>query len=141
MVPRSLILRFARYGVASATGTVIDLLIYGGLLALGLFAGVAAAIGYACGTAWHWMLSSRIVFADRFAQPGPERVRQRALFIGSALLGLGLTTAIVAGMTGFGFDPASAKFAAMCVAFTSVWLVRLTLVFAPDPGAADEGMQ
>jgi len=130
MLSRTMIVRFLRYGFASATGTVVDLLVFAGLIWLGLFAGLAAALGYACGTLWHWMVSSRIVFADRLAEPGRGRARQQVLFVASAMLGLALTTAIVTVMTGFGFTPAIAKFAAMCAAFTSVWLVRLMFVFA-----------
>lgn len=136
MVPRSLITRFLRYGFASATGTMIDLSLYAGLIAAGMVAGLAAALGYATGTVWHWLVSSRIVFADRLAKPGRNRARQQVWFAASALLGLGLTTAIVTSMTGLGFGPAPAKFAAMCAAFTTVWLVRLLFVFGE--GSAGE---
>lgn len=136
MAPRGLLGRFVRYGFASATGTVVDLVIFGGLIALSVWPGLAAAIGYACGTVWHWMVSSRLVFSDRLARPGRARRAQQVLFVASALLGLALTTAIVVTGTQAGLDPAIAKFLAMCAAFTSVWLVRLFFVFKPgEPDA------
>lgn len=121
--------RFARYGLASATGTIVDLLSFLFLYSLGLLAGLAAAIGYALGTVVHWYISSRFVFADRLSKPGLERGGQQAMFVASALLGLGLTTLIVSSADAAGMDPRIAKLFAMGLSFLTVWLVRLTLVF------------
>ena len=97
----------------------------------GVLAGLAAVIGYAAGTLVHWAISSRVVFPDRLAAPGMKRGGQQALFVLSAILGLGLTAAIVTGADIAGFDPRLAKLAAMAASFFTVWLVRLTIVFRP----------
>lgn len=123
--------RFARYALASVCATVVDLGTFLLLYTAGMFAGVAAVVGYALGTFVHWLISSRAVFADRLAKPGIKRGAQQAAFVLSAILGLGLTAAIVTGAAAAGFDPRLAKLAAMAVSFLSVWLVRLILVFRP----------
>ena len=128
--PNTLAGRFVRYGFASASGTVIDLAVFGLLIWSGIVVWIAAPAGYALGTLWHWQVSRRMVFPDRTAAQGEGRARQQVLFVASALLGLALTTCIVTLGVQSGFDPAPAKFTAMCVAFTSVWLVRLLFVFA-----------
>lgn len=130
--PHTLPGRFARYGFASVSGTVIDLMAFSLMVWGGIEAGFSAACGYALGTLWHWQVSSRMVFADRLADKGLGRRRQQALFVASALMGLILTTCIVKIGVYQGFAPAPAKFAAMCAAFTSVWLVRLLFVFAEN---------
>jgi len=132
LAPDTLAGRFVRYGFASASGTVIDLAAFA-LLVWGLApAWFAAFVGYALGTLWHWQVSSRIVFADRTCAKGAGRTRQQVLFAASALLGLALTTLIVTLGVEAGFQPGVAKIAAMCAAFTSVWLVRLLFVFASN---------
>lgn len=126
--------RFARYMLASASGTVIDLGSFLLLYSAGMVAGIAAAIGYALGTIIHWLVSSRVVFPDRLAEAGLKRGGQQAMFGVSAILGLGLTAAIVTGADAAGFDPRLAKLVAMAVSFLIVWLVRLNLVFQPRHG-------
>lgn len=121
--------RFARYVAASLAGTVADLGAFLLLYSQGLLAGLAAAIGYACGTLVHWLASSRYVFPDRLSQPGIRRGGQQVLFVVSALVGLGLTTLIVGTAQAGGSDPRIAKLFAMAVSFATVWLIRLTLVF------------
>lgn len=125
--------RFARYVLASASATVIDLGTFLLLYAAGVYSGLAAVAGYALGTLLHWFISSRAVFADRLAEPGLKRGGQQAGFVLSALLGLGLTAAIVTGADAAGFDPRLAKLVAMGLSFVTVWLVRLTLVFRERP--------
>lgn len=128
--PHTLAGRFARYGLASAGGTVIDLMAFGLLVWGGIGVGIAAASGYALGTVWHWQMTSRTVFPDRLAQTGEGRMRQQALFFATALMGLVLTTCVVKIGVLQGVDPVYAKIAAMCASFTSVWLLRLMFVFA-----------
>lgn len=128
--PDTLTGRFVRYGFASASGTAIDLAAFALLVWGAIPAWIAAATGYALGTLWHWQISSRMVFADRTRARGEGRTRQQALFAASALLGLALTTSIVTLGVEAGLAPGAAKLAAMCAAFTSVWLVRLLFVFA-----------
>ncbi|MEM6586684.1 MAG: GtrA family protein [Pseudomonadota bacterium] len=130
LAPDTLAGRFVRYCFASVSGTAIDLAAFGLLVWGSLPAWIAAATGYTLGTVWHWQISSRIVFADRARAKGEGREKQQALFVASALLGLGLTTLIVSIAVQSGIPAIGAKIAAMCAAFTSVWLVRLLFVFA-----------
>lgn len=101
---------------------------------MGMLAGLAAALGYAIGTLVHWLISSRFVFPDRLSEPGLKRSGQQAMFIASALLGLGLTTLIVSSADAAGLDPRIAKLFAMGLSFLTVWLVRLTWVFRKGEG-------
>ena len=121
--------RFARYIAASLLGTLADLGAFLLLYSQDVLAGLAAAIGYACGTLIHWLVSSRYVFPDRLSQPGIQRGGQQVLFVVSALVGLGLTALIVGAAQAAGSDPRIAKLFAMGVSFATVWLIRLTLVF------------
>lgn len=53
----------------------------------------------------------------------------------SALIGLGVTTAIVAGGTLLGLDPRLAKLVAVGASFTVTWLLRDVVVFRRDAAA------
>ena len=48
---------------------------------------------------------------------------------GSALVGLGVTTAIVGGGSALGIDPRLAKLAAIVVSFQTTYLLRRHIVF------------
>lgn len=121
--------RFVRYLFASAGALAVDMGSFLALLKLGAWPAGAGALGYAAGIVAHWLLSSRTVFSDSVADRGGARHRQKALFVGSALLGLALTTIIVwAGHAG-GIDPRLAKLAAIAVSFAATWLVRSRIVF------------
>ena len=99
------------------------------LLAAGLDPAAAAALGYALGIAVHWLVSSRKVFAASVAPRGPARTRQKALFEGSALIGLAVTTALVSAASQLGIDPRLGKLGAVAASFTITWLLRNALVF------------
>lgn len=129
MLRPSLDLAFLRYLVASAFALWIDLGTFLALLSLGFEAAIAAAVGYTLGIVVHWVISSRVVFADGVTQRGPDRDRQKAPFIGSALAGLALTIAIVGLGTGLGLDPRLAKLAAIAASFTLTWLLCERVVF------------
>ena len=131
MLSRVFDLVFVRYVAASAFALAVDMGTFLALLAMGLGAAVAAATGYALGIAAHWIVSSRVVFAAGVARRGPQRHRQKAMFAGSALAGLALTTAIVGAGTGLGLDPRLAKLAAIAASFTLTWLLRERVVFRP----------
>lgn len=118
-----------RYLAASALALGVDMASFLLLLRLNLPPAPAAATGYSLGIAAHWLLSSRAVFTRGVAERGPERTRQKALFVLSALFGLALTTAIVGAGSGFGIDPRLAKLAAVAASFTATWLLRERLVF------------
>ncbi len=110
--------RILRYGIASASGTIIDLTAFALLVAGGIDIGLAAACGYLLGTARHWQIF--------------RHTRQKGLFVASGGLGVALTTCIVTLSVESGFDAAPSKIAAMCASFASVWLVRLLFVVAED---------
>lgn len=122
-------IRLVRYGLASVGALAVDIGCFLTLLALGLPAAAASAFGYALGIAAHWLLSSRTVFTDTVAERGSARTRQKALFVGSAMIGLGLTTFIVGLGDMAGIDPRIAKVAAIVFSFTATWMLRNKVVF------------
>lgn len=124
---------FLRYIAASALALGVDMGTFLALLAGGAMPAMAAALGYSLGIVTHWLLSSRAVFIAGVADRGPERTRQKALFVGSALLGLGLTTGIVGLGALAGLDPRAAKLAAIAASFTLTWLMRERIVFRAGP--------
>jgi putative flippase GtrA len=120
---------YLRYIAVSGGALGVDLGVYFIALAAGVAAELSAAIGYLCGVAVHWILSSRLVFDD-VAERGPARTKQKALFLTSAFIGLGITVGIVALATRFGLDPRLAKLIAVAVSFQTTYLLRRTIVFA-----------
>lgn len=126
---------FLRYVAASAFALGVDIGAFLTLLALGLEAALAAAAGYALGIIAHWLVSSRAVFTAGVAGHGPQRNRQKALFVGSALAGLALTTGIVGLASALGFDPRLAKLLAIGASFTLTWLLRERVVFRHSEAA------
>ncbi|MDF8333038.1 GtrA family protein [Novosphingobium cyanobacteriorum] len=118
-----------RYILASVGALAVDMGAFLALLAAGMPAMAASAIGYSCGIVAHWLLSSRKVFADQVATRGAARTRQKAMFVISALIGLGLTTAIVGAATLAGVDPRVAKLVAIVASFVATWLLRKRVVF------------
>jgi len=128
--------RFVRYMIASAGALAVDMGSFLALLSLGTMAAAASALSYSLGILAHWLLSSRAVFHDTVAQRGIERTKQKAMFVVSALLGLGLTTAIVGGGDLAGIDPRLAKLVAIGASFMLTWFLRNRLVFR-TPRLAD----
>ncbi len=122
-------IRLIRYLLASGGALAVDMGSFLALLSLGLMAAPASALSYSLGILAHWLLSSRTVFHDTVARRGAERTRQKALFVFSALLGLGLTTAIVGGGDYAGIDPRAAKLVAVAASFALTWLLRSKVVF------------
>ncbi|HZU51469.1 MAG TPA: GtrA family protein [Sphingomicrobium sp.] len=121
---------YARYVAASAASLGVDFGLFMLLLSLGMPSAAAAAGGYVAGIACHWLLSSRAVFVGRVADAGAGRQRQQAMFLGSALVGLAITSAIVGAGTHFGLDPRLAKLAAILTSFQVTYLLRQKLVFS-----------
>lgn len=122
-------IRLLRYGLASVAALAVDMGLFLALLAFAVPAAMGSAIAYSVGILTHWLISSRAVFNDSVAQRGPERTRQKALFVGSALVGLALTTAIVGLGEIAGIDPRLAKLVAIVVSFAVTWLLRSRVVF------------
>jgi putative flippase GtrA len=129
-------LRLVRYVLASVGALAVDVGSFLALLSLAVPAAGASAFGYALGIVAHWLLSSRAVFADTVAERGRERTKQKALFVVSAMIGLGLTTAIVGLADLGGIDPRLAKLAAIGVSFTVTWMLRNKVVFRSAGAAA-----
>ena len=120
---------FLRYLAASGFALVADLATFMLLLSLAMAAAPAAAVGYAMGIMVHWLISTRAVFTGAVAERGALRHRQKALFVGSALAGLALTTSIVGIGSALGLDPRLAKAAAIAASFMLTWLLRERIVF------------
>ena len=121
--------RLLRYLIASVGALAVDMGAFLALLALGAAPVGASALSYTLGIAAHWIMSSRAVFTDSVADRGAARNRQKALFVGSALAGLAITTLVVWAGDSAGMDPRLAKLAAIAVSFTATWLLRAKVVF------------
>jgi len=120
---------YLRYVAVSAGALGIDMGLYLAALSGGFPAASAAALGYLCGVAVHWVLSSRVVFADVAAR-GAARTKQKALFLTSALVGLGITVGVVAIASRLGIDPRLAKLGAIAISFQTTYLLRRRVVFS-----------
>ncbi len=129
LVTRLRDVRFLRYLIASAGALAVDMGSFLALLALGAWPAAASAASYSCGILAHWLLSSRAVFVGAVAARGSLRTRQKALFVISALAGLGLTTAMVGLGDVFGVDPRLAKLGAIAASFLLTWGIRVRVVF------------
>lgn len=121
---------YLRYILSSAGALGVDVALFMALFHLGLYPAAASALGYMAGIVAHWLLSSRAVFREKVAERGRQRDRQKALFLGSALVGLGLTIAIVWAGDLMGFDPRLAKLLAIGVSFQTTYFMRKRVVFA-----------
>tara|TARA_B100000678_G_scaffold227348_1_gene195222 strand:+ start:28 stop:438 length:411 start_codon:yes stop_codon:yes gene_type:complete len=129
MLQRLIDLVFLRYVLASVGALAVDMGCFLGLMAVGISPTPASAFGYSMGILAHWLLSSRTVFTGRVADRGGARTRQKALFVISALAGLALTTAIVAGSDMTGVDPRIGKLVAIVLSFALTWWLRNIVVF------------
>lgn len=125
-------IRFIRYVLASVGALAVDVAAFLALLAAGVAAAPASAAGYSLGILAHWLMSSRAVFQNSVAQGGLARTRQKALFVISALVGLGLTTAIVGLGDYAGGDPRPAKVIAIVASFLVTWMIRSRIVFRSE---------
>jgi len=121
--------RFLLYVLASVAALGADVGSFLALMSAGVAAAMASAIGYSLGIVVHWLISSRAVFQANVAERGSARTKQKALFVISALVGLGLTTAIVGGADVAGLDPRFAKLVAIAISFAATWLLRSHIVF------------
>src|SRR3546814_20807596 len=98
--------RWLNYLLASGLALGSDAGLFLLLLDAGLSPVTASAPGYCAGLLVHWVVSGRLVFADGAPARGTgERHRPKLLFVGSALVGLAVTPAIVGGGSARGPDP------------------------------------
>ncbi|HSQ99087.1 MAG TPA: GtrA family protein [Sphingomicrobium sp.] len=121
---------YTRYIGASVVSLGLDFAVFMAALSLGVPPALAAATGYLAGIVCHWAISSRLVFAAQIASSAAGRRQQQALFVLSALVGLGITTAIVGIGSHFGLDPRIAKGVAIVVSFQATYVLRKKVVFA-----------
>lgn len=121
---------FARYISSSVIALGADTGCFLIFLQLGMSPALAAASGFMVGIVVHWLVSSRVMFASYVAATGAERRRQQAMFLATALLGLGLTTGIVGGAAAMAINPRLAKLVAIAVSFTTTSGLRHLLVFS-----------
>ena len=121
--------RLMRYIAASGVALAADTSTFLVLLGVGVFPAGASAAGYCLGILVHWLISSRKVFGDTVAASGIARTKQKALFVVSALLGLGLTTLIVSLADLGGVDVRLAKVVAVVASFALTWFLRNRVVF------------
>ena len=121
---------YTRYIGASVISLALDFGLFMAALSVGMPPAIAAATGYIAGILCHWAISSRLVFAAQLAASSAGRRQQQALFLLSALVGLGITTGVVGITVRYGLDPRLAKAAAIVVSFQATYVLRRKVVFA-----------
>ncbi len=128
--PLAILGRFSitRYLIASIVSLAFDVALFMVLVALAMAPAWASAAGYSAGIIVHWLISSSFVFPGK-AREGAALQMQRLGFVGTALLGLGITVGMVGWLTGMGVIPVVAKGAAVFVSFFAVYAARKYGVF------------
>ena len=121
---------YVRYIAASAVSLGVDFAVFIAAMSAGVPPALAAACGYVVGIVSHWLISSRMVFVGHVAEDSASRRHQQALFVVSALVGLGITTGIVGLGSRYGLDPRVAKGIAIVVSFQATYVLRKKVVFA-----------
>lgn len=124
-----------RYLGASVVALGADLAIFFSMVAAGVAPVAASVAGYCVGIGVHWLVSSRLVFADTVAT-GRARTGQKTLFLISALAGLATTAGIVAAGGWLGLSPVVSKLLAVAVGFQLTYLLRKSVVFSRSEGFA-----
>lgn len=117
-----------RYLAASVIALVFDVGLFSSLVAMAIDPTIASAAGYGIGIVIHWMVSANIVFTGK-TRDGTALQIQRALFAGSALVGLGITVSTVEILGRFGLDPLASKAVAIGISFVAVYGMRKWGVF------------
>ena len=82
-----------RYLVASVVALAVDVAVFSVLRTMGMYAGIAGAIGYCAGIVVHWLISANFVFLGRAAS-GKARVVSRRMRRWPALREGGATCAV-----------------------------------------------
>jgi putative flippase GtrA len=117
-----------RYLAASVIALAFDLAVFGMGISLGFDPALASAVGYCLGIVVHWLVSAQYVFVGK-RRDGAALQLQRALFAGSALVGLGITVGVVALASASGLSTMTAKGAAVGISFLAVYALRKWGVF------------
>lgn len=128
--PLAMLNRFSitRYLLASIVSLAFDVALFMVLVAFMFDPGISSAAGYSAGIVVHWLISSSFVFPGK-TRDGAALQLQRLGFIGTAVLGLGITVSIVSWLTELGTLPVIAKGCAVFVSFFAVYLTRKYGVF------------
>lgn len=117
-----------RYLAASIIALAFDVALFSSLVAMALDPTLASAAGYCAGIVIHWLVSANIVFTGK-TRDGAALHIQRALFAGSALVGLGITVATVEILGRVGVHPIPSKGVAIGISFVAVYAMRKWGVF------------
>jgi putative flippase GtrA len=117
-----------RYLAASIIALAFDVALFSSLVAIAVNPTLASAAGYCAGIVIHWLVSANIVFTGK-TRDGAALHIQRALFAGSALVGLGITVATVEILGRVGVHPIPSKGAAIGISFVAVYAMRKWGVF------------
>ena len=117
-----------RYLAASIIALAFDVAVFASLVALGSDPTIASAAGYCAGIVVHWLVSANIVFTGK-TRDGAALLIQRALFAGSALVGLGMTVATVEILGRAGVHPIPSKGVAIGISFVAVYAMRKWGIF------------
>jgi putative flippase GtrA len=121
--------RYFRYLLTSGVSLGADLAAFALLLQLRLAAVVASIAAYALGIGVHWLMSSRLVFAQELASDFSKRNRQKLLFVASALAGLAITAAVIGWGVHWEWNPSLCKLLAVGISFQTTYFLRRTIVF------------
>lgn len=119
---------YARYVLVSVFALAMDIAVFTAFLWAGTNATWAAIIGYSTGIIVHWLGSSRFVFTDN-DHIAKKDMREKILFLLSALLGLALTAAIVKLGEILAIWPHIAKLFAIIISFQITYIIRKYCVF------------
>ena len=117
-----------RYLAASIIALAFDVALFSSLVAMAVDPTLASAAGYTAGIVIHWLVSANIVFTGK-TRNGAALHIQRALFAGSALVGLGLTVVTVEILGRAGIHAIPSKGAAIGISFVAVYAMRKWGVF------------
>jgi len=124
----ALLPQLSRYAVVSALALGLDFAVF---LALNRSIGhatLSGVAGYACGIVLHYQLSRHFVFAAGSSAKSAHR--RFGEFVGSGLVGLLVTAAVMASATAMGVSPIVAKIMAAGASFVGVYAIRRAIVFA-----------
>jgi putative flippase GtrA len=120
--------KLSRYTLVSVTALGFDLTVFNVLTVAAGQPTIASVVADSCGMLLHYVLSARFVFAACVSDKSMRRTR--AEFVASGLVGLAMTTGVIAvSTTGLGLPAFIAKFLAVGSSFLAVYWLRSMIVF------------
>ena len=124
--------RLASFGAIGAAITLLNYVVFTGLIRLGVHYLLASAVGWALGLSVSYVLNRRLTFAVRRAYS----VREAATFVGGYVLQFGLGSAVYALLIGgLKLDPSLAFLINLVVVSTFSYTFMRRVTFRPDPGS------